>query len=78
MHRRPGAVRGTMFIKSKDAYWNFPPDMFDQSPGVASPKHEIKFKLMKHILHPYQFEADPGAFLESNVTSIQFYSLNTK
>ena len=33
---------------------------------------------MKHILHPYQFEPQPGAFLESNVTSIQFYSLDTK
>lgn len=45
---------------------------------MASSKHEIKFKLMKHILHPYQFEAEPGAYLESNVTSIQFYSLDSK
>jgi hypothetical protein len=33
---------------------------------------------MKHILHPFQFESEPGAFLESNVTSIQFYSLDSK
>jgi hypothetical protein len=30
--------------------------MFDQSPGVASTSHEVKFKLMKHLLHPYQWE----------------------
>ena len=53
MHRIPQAIRGRMFIKSKDSYWNFPPDMFDQSPGVASSSHEIKFKLMKHLLHPF-------------------------
>ncbi len=27
-HRRPASIVGTMFIKSKDAYWNFPPDLF--------------------------------------------------
>ena len=57
-------------IQSKDAYWDFPPDLFAMAPGVASSSQEIKFRLIKHILHPFQFEPKPGAFLESNVTTI--------
>jgi|LauGreDrversion4_2_1035121.scaffolds.fasta_scaffold23499_6 hypothetical protein len=31
---------------------------------------------MKNIMNPLRFEANPGAFLESNVTTVQAYSLN--
>lgn len=27
-HRLPSDINGTVFIRSKDAYWQFPPDMF--------------------------------------------------
>ena len=29
MHRKPSQINGQMFIKSKDSYWEFPPDLFD-------------------------------------------------
>jgi hypothetical protein len=77
-HRKPSDISGTIFIRSKDAYWQFPNDLFTTQPGVASNFHEIKFKLIKHILHPYMFEPTPGAFIESNVTTIEFYSLDSK
>lgn len=76
MHRQPSQINGIMYIKSKDSYWEFPPDLFDMQPGVASNFHEIKFKMMKNIMHPFMFEAQPGAFLESNVTTVKAYSLN--
>lgn len=76
-HRTPASINGKMFIKSKDAYWNFPPDLFTTQPGVASNFHEIKQILLKHIVDPKQFEPKQGAFLEGNVTTMDFYSLNT-
>lgn len=57
MHRQPRQINGIMYIKSKDSYWEFPPDLFDMQPGVASKFHEIKFKMMKNIMHPFMFEA---------------------
>ena len=30
---------------------------------------------MKYIVNPFKFEKDPGAFLESNITSVEFFSL---
>lgn len=51
-HRTPASVTGRMFIKSKDAYWNFPPDLFTTTQGVASSSHEIKQILLKHIVDP--------------------------
>lgn len=77
-HRKPSEIRDTVFIRSKDAFWNFPPDTLVGQPGVASPNHEIKLRLIKHILHPYQFEPSPGAYIESNVTTIEIYSLDSK
>jgi hypothetical protein len=77
-HRMPSEIVNTQYIKSKDAYWNFPPDLFATQPGVASNKHEVKFRLIKHILHPFQFEPSPGAFIESNVTTIEVYSLDSR
>ena len=29
MHRKPSQINGQIFIKSKDSYWEFPPDLFD-------------------------------------------------
>ena len=77
MHRRPSQVNGTIYIRSKDSYWQFPPDLFALQNGVASRYHEINFKLVKNIMHPFQFEPKPGAFLESNVTTIEAFSLNS-
>lgn len=35
-HRKPSEINGTAYIRSKDAYWQFPPDLLKMQPGVAS------------------------------------------
>lgn len=77
-HRRRTAVYGTQFIKSKDAYWRFPTTIWNNLPGVASSRHEIRQLMVKHIANPFKFERDPGVFLESNITTVEFYSLGNE
>lgn len=52
--------------------------MFTNSQGVASQKHEIRQKLIKYIINPFMFEREPNAFLESNITSAEFYTLSNE
>lgn len=33
---------------------------------------------MKYIVNPFLFEKTPNAFLESNITSVEFYSLSNE
>lgn len=74
-HQKTSLYYGQTYIKSKDAYWNFPTTLWDNQLGVASKKHEVRQKIIKHLMNPYKFERNPGVFLESNITSVKFYSV---
>lgn len=38
--------------------------------------HEVTLKVMKYIANPFIFESNPGAFVETNVTTVTFYDTN--
>eukprot|EP00347_Sterkiella_histriomuscorum_P007679 403347989 len=75
-HKKSTQFIGKTFVRSKDAYWNFPTTIWDNQPGVASKKHEIRQKIVKHIMNPFKFERNLGANLESNITTVEFFSVN--
>lgn len=77
-HKKRTSAYGLHFIKSKDAYWRFPNTIWNNLPGVASTRHEMKLVLVKHTVNPFKFERNPGVFLESNITTAEFFSLGNK
>lgn len=74
-HKKATVVSGRNYIKEKDAYWNFPTNIFANQQGVASRVQEIHAKLVKNILNPFLYERNSNAFLESNITSVEFYTV---
>ena len=41
-HKKTTSYFGRTYIRSKDAYWNFPTTIWDGQPGIASKRHEVR------------------------------------